>query len=540
MFRRKRRRHPPRYWYDDDAPDWYPGRRKRGGCFKTFLFTSGLIIVVAIVIAVLLALRAAILAFIALVQRQPLIKWGLVTLAVFLILAGVLWLVASLYGHWQKQLEKRDSRDHIRLTRDERIVVRHRKTGQLTPLQEETPQIPQRASRMPPASLYSDQTQPQLVLPAWNSAPANAPWSPTTPQRQEIVYYASVRGSIRPGQLVLGMRLDGTLRVGTWEDIKTVLVLGAMASGKTSTLALLTLQAIQGGALIAPCDPHATKPDSLYRRVAPLSGFLWPGAVMATTHDDILGNASIVGSELERRVQGGAWTRPLLLVLDEVNRLVDDEEISQELITICQRIGREGRDYGVYCAAGFHELAYLAHWRKKFVSFIVHRVVEAREAEHVIPHRFAKLAPELPNGLTFVKDAYGQTEQLQQVYITPRDIAAIAGEYAPPQATPYTPRRTRQITRDFTLNQQAAYAPGPSVPVWNAPYPPKERIVQFLDMPHPPQNPAPQRSTIPDELRQKIIRLARKGMSRRKIKDALGLHGDKYEIVRRVLDEEGL
>jgi hypothetical protein len=48
------------------------------------------------------------------------------------------------------------------------------------------------------------------------------------------------------------------------------------------------------------------------------------------------------------------------------------------------------------------------------------------------------------------------------------------------------------------------------------------------------------RRTIPNELRQQIITLARQGISRRQIRERLGLRGEKYEIVRQVLDKEGL
>ncbi len=45
---------------------------------------------------------------------------------------------------------------------------------------------------------------------------------------------------------------------------------------------------------------------------------------------------------------------------------------------------------------------------------------------------------------------------------------------------------------------------------------------------------------IPSDLAQQIILLARGGMSRRKIKDVLGLHGEKYKMIQYVLDKEGL
>lgn len=315
-----------------------------------------------------------------------------------------------------------------------------------------------------------------------------------------------------------------------------------MASGKTNTIAEKTCEVAQNGAQPVICDPHAHKPDSLYERVLPLAGVLFPGSVFAITHDDILSNVLLVRDELERRINGGSYHRPLVLVVDEWNRLQRDELIARELMLIATILGQEGRGFGVYGIFGAQRITYNAELRKSVIARIVHRCDES-EARLVLPARYAKLAPELPNGLSLVADADGMVELLQQALITRQDITTLANSLLDVPHTPTrsgtSPRPTVKFTRDLRQTSQ---------PFPNAPKQDERALERRLvrlgtgdETPfQTPKETSPNRVNVSPRVRAEIIKLAQAGVSRRKIKDQLGLHGARYEIVRRVLDEEGL
>jgi hypothetical protein len=386
-------------------------------------------------------------------------------------------------------------------------------------------------------------------------------------ERERVISYRDVCDTLRPGQVLMGVRpTDGTLRTGTWDDVKTVLVLGAMASGKTNTMLEKLCEAASGGAYLVVCDPHGHKPDSLYQRVGPLVGVLFPGTTLAVTHEQILENVIVVRSELERRISGEAYRRPVVLVLDEWNRLQRDEEIAAQLAYIAEILGQEGRGFHMYGLFGAQRISHFANLRKSVVACMVHRIDES-EAKLVLPGKYARLAPELPNGMSLVKDADGMTELLQQVLIGYRDVERVAEKLiegprprtampAPPPHTvpqyppPFVPPNGIPLVR-LLNSPQVPFPPNGGSTFPKGPKQDEQPIEQRLGrlgtrgtngprQAQTPQHNGPNGLNVPTELRQKIISLARSGLSRRKIKDKLGLHGARYELVRRVLDEAGL
>ncbi len=272
---------------------------------------------------------------------------------------------------------------------------------------------------------------------------------PGMPEKGQTFRYRDYRKLVQPGELLIGVRRDGTVRVGTWQDFKVLLILGNSSSGKTNTIVEKCAGAASGGGWLVICDPHGYKADSLLRRVYPLQGALMPGTTFALEHADIMRNVQIVKRELERRVHGGNCEKPIFLVVEELNRLQRDKDIADELKLVLQIIGQEGRGFNVYAIVGAQQITYKADIRKSFISVICHRVDES-ESKLCIPTRYAKYTLELGTGQTFVKDADGLTEPLQQVLITVEDIERIAARLAPPQQTRLgrearSPRTTRTL-----------------------------------------------------------------------------------------------
>src|SRR5581483_2923714 len=119
-----------------------------------------------------------------------------------------------------------------------------------------------------------------------------------------VVRFSDIVHRIGAGQTLMGIRpTDGSLRLGTWAEYKTILILGKSSSGKTTTMTALALYAAKDGAMLILCDPHGHKEDSLLRKISPLAPLCFPGTTLAIGHHDILRNVQWARSELQRRVE---------------------------------------------------------------------------------------------------------------------------------------------------------------------------------------------------------------------------------------------
>ena len=541
MPRHARRRR--RYDYDYDYDDRYPRyrRRRRFTCLNVSL----------LLLAFLIVILLGVFLFALLAPYLTIIGQVLLGILAFLLVAGISWVVLFLYGMLQDQLRKKADREVIRVPKNERVVIRERTTRNFAYL-EDPPALPSQATPRLVQQQFAQQGYlptypPDVPAPRPATIPLRASEAPPGEPQRSIIYFANIRGSIQPGQTLLGIHPESkTLRLGHWEESKTLLILGAMESGKTNDMLVKTCEAAQNGAWLVICDPHARKPDGLIKRAAPLASFLFPGTMLAVEHEDILHNVRAVGNELERRRQHGGNVRPLVLIVDEWNRLQRDETIARELTLIAQILGQEGRGFGIYGIFGAQQITYNVDLRKSVHTVIVHRVDES-EAKLVIPPKHAKLAPELSPSLSFVKNADNITELLKQPLITSRDIEFTASTIpthsyqAPPtrQTQPFnrqthvlSDRTNRAVTEPMRTTENHRNRAS------------NQRLVRLLDGPQttsePPQYTSGTRQTIPAHVRAEIIQLAKAGKSRRQIREDLGLRGAKYEIVRQVLDSAGL
>ena len=316
-------------------------------------------------------------------------------------------------------------------------------------------QYPQQSRRVLSASLPSDSRDllVQRVLPSEKSEVPGMPEYTT-------VRYHDIERQVKPGQLVALVRTNGTLRLETWNAFKVLLVLGGSASGKSTTIAEKILGFVNGGGLIVPCDPHDSKEDSLFKKIAPLAPALYPGAVFAVEHADILRNIRLVNTILEERIQNPESPIPVLLVVEELNRLLRDKTLVKEISLILEALGEEGRGFNVFVLVGCQRVTGLSDIRKAFISFIVHRCDES-EARLVIPYRYAKYCPELRPGQCFVKDSDGVTEAGLQVLVTRRDTEQ-ASIHLSRSRSPSRPRPTVPLNRQrptVPLNQQRPTVP---------------------------------------------------------------------------------
>lgn len=227
------------------------------------------------------------------------------------------------------------------------------------------------------------------------------------------------------GEMIIGIRADGTLRTGEWNDLMIFGVWGGTHSGKTTTVAEKTCEAAIGGAWLIVCDPHLHKKDSLANKIKPLAHLLYPGTKIAADHDDILKNVERANKILEMRVKGADCSRPVVLIVEEWNRLQRDEDIAKALTKIVKSIGQEGRGFNVYAIIAGQETSGESQVRKALAAHIVHRIAES-ESSKVLPSRHGKYTPELPIGCSMVLDTDGLIEKLYQPLLTVQDVMIVA------------------------------------------------------------------------------------------------------------------
>ena len=295
------------------------------------------------------------------------------------------------------------------------------------------------------------------------------------------------------------------------------------------------------GARIVPNDPHAHKPDSLFRKILPLQGSLFPGATFAITHKAIFQNIRLVREELERRVDGGDMRVPVLLIIEEMGRLIRDKEIAQEIAVVLQALSEEGRGFNVFVIAGGQNVIgrEFALFRRSFISSLVHRAQEDN-ARIFIP-QYAKAALSLPVGTAFVTDADGTTERLTQALITRQDIEHLSGVW---MSDAEIDDWLRNQPRSPVAVEESDH---PTVPIvghtgnartigWDQP---GERAGIKIT-PFPQQVQIGPGDPITERERAQIEILARQGFSARSIKKALGLSSRRYWIIPAVLKDLGI
>lgn len=385
----------------------------------------------------------ALLFFVVSMVNDPKGTANLMTLAfhlaiILLMIAGVAALLLGLfYGLGHARFAWKVKPIHAR---DERFPILYDSRGQVTMVDNQQP-------RYRHAHVIQQPDLPALPAPEVVEADEE-------PARMPTVHFRDVTGQLGPGQLFLGMRQNGQPRIGTWDEYKSVLVIGDSSSGKTNTIAQLVAQAVQSGAQLVICDPHANKRDSLKNKIMPaLAPYLYPGTGVALQHPEILHQVHLVRDLLERRVAGE--TGPdIVLVVEEWNRLQRDAHIAEELAIIGEALGQEGRGFGIFGLFGAQTMIGFARNKRAFISYIVHRCDEI-EARQVIPAPYAKLAPDLGKGATFFKDADGKTEPLQMALIEARDLAEVA-RFAPPARKPLV----WQAAAPVAVAAPSVYPPG--------------------------------------------------------------------------------
>jgi uncharacterized membrane protein len=214
----------------------YPSPRRRYHASPTrslHNFASGFLLLVVTIVALVVTFH--LLASVYYVRQYlptvSVIFWGvLVTIAILSAVLGFVCLVSLVLSFCSK---------HFAFSTSHWLDMRERRL--------EFEQVKARTSKSVETTI-----EPSSPLQALEPLPP----SPELVSVPQVVQYRTVQQAIAPGQLLMGIRpSNGTIRIGTWDDQKTVLVLGSLSSGKTTTIVEKVTDVVKGGAYLVVCDP---------------------------------------------------------------------------------------------------------------------------------------------------------------------------------------------------------------------------------------------------------------------------------------------
>ena len=249
------------------------------------------------------------------------------------------------------------------------------------------------------------------------------------------------RGELGPGRpVVLGYLADGTPVTGGIGALVSAAIAGTSGSGKTTTTRFLASQLALKDARFVLLDPHAAAGgESLAGTLAPLGGaFLCAPATERRAYGQVVG---LVATELERRLRGGSYDNPLLLLCDEFTRVMRELGDDDSLSKLLESIATEGRKVNVFTLllgqtwsasrAGGSEL------RDTLASVYVHRI-RRRQAQMLLGG-----GVELPDTLSLAtgrallyRAESGEVEPVTIPNTTAADMAKVGQLLALPAPSP--------------------------------------------------------------------------------------------------------
>jgi hypothetical protein len=236
-------------------------------------------------------------------------------------------------------------------------------------------------------------------------------------------------GSLGTADLLLGYRLDGSPKWGSWASINTFCIAGKSRSGKTITLFFIILQAILNGAVIWVCDPHGAgrKQSALKRLLEPLTQWVR----FACTPDEIANMADDFIDIMQDRIDGVSDDfTPFLFVCDEFNGIAEEIPRLYEVVNKC---AREWAGVYGYAAIAGHEWTasgkgkgLLVAMRRNLHAKFVHRLDEGYAKFLLNSGKHAKLTEKLRTGCNYFQDVEGEIDELKTPLGTVNDAVTVA------------------------------------------------------------------------------------------------------------------
>jgi hypothetical protein len=324
------------------------------------------------------------------------------------------------------------------------------------------------------------------------------------------VRYEDICNQIPRGHGLLGVSAN-SVETADFQEFMTMLISGGSNSGKSNTVGLKLHEAIENGRDIRllAIDWHWRKADSLYNKIKCYEErFLMP---VVTSEEGTLTVLQWFYDEFKRRLECGVSEdeSDILLVVDEVPAIMDaeDEQVSKLLKRIALKCGREARGFGMYGWFITQQVIGLAWLRNVVHTNIAHKATRINEAGIACnDHKdIARDMENWPRGRVIV---YGQNFTGVRVLQMPI--------FVPHSST--VPDQHRNAFSWLTEPLEEDIHPVPGVPEISA----------------------LEREKISSEERERILELAKSGIPRREMCQALGKGKWYYETIKIVLDQEGL
>lgn len=209
-------------------------------------------------------------------------------------------------------------------------------------------------------------------------------------QIPDVVNYADIADEVPESMSLLGIHpANGDLELTDWEKLKMVWLVGSSSTGKSNTIFGKAYEAANKQAKLAVVDQHAPKKDSLARKLASLShAFV---REIAVSDQQVLDTLAWFKAEFERRVHCPvcrqsnttcpACSQKIVLICDEMNRMVRNEALIKPLKEIVAICGQESRGFGMYGWFLSQKCAGLKWLRDNAITVIVHRLTRIEEAK---------------------------------------------------------------------------------------------------------------------------------------------------------------
>ena len=238
------------------------------------------------------------------------------------------------------------------------------------------------------------------------------------------------------GEVIVGVDKQGNAVTRPYSN---VFVTGITGKGKTSTMVWHVSQAVMRGASLAVLDPHqAASDDSLYAAIRPYeASFAYP---VGGDVESMLSVVRSVKAELDSRMGGSGVTRPILIVVDELNQIMtglnsakDTTEyaLAKELKELLYLTNVAARKFGIKAIAAAQDVSAAAlggstSIRETF-SMRLYHALRNRQAQMLDVSEYKDTLKALRTGevlMDFISDV--EMEQLRVPYMSSADVERVA------------------------------------------------------------------------------------------------------------------
>jgi hypothetical protein len=231
----------------------------------------------------------------------------------------------------------------------------------------------------------------------------------------QVYHYEEIKHLIPASRMLLGVHPEsGKLELTKWVNLKCLWIVGTSSTGKSNTAYGKAHQAVSAGALLLVVDQHINKPDSLGKKLLAFEeAFLRP---IAVTDEEVLATLDFYENEFNRRVAGGKWSRKIVLICDEMNRMARNPRLLPRLKEIVAICGEESRGFGMYGWFLSQKAVHLKWLRDSAITVIANRMTRIEEARLACNDdlKAARKNLHFPVGRSFVYGVDFEEMELQQ------------------------------------------------------------------------------------------------------------------------------